>query len=125
MPDWQARHRACGPDLAEKIRSRLQSRPGPGLIPRWTTRRASRALSSELGRHDGGVYAVAVLADGKVVTGGGDRRVLIWDLARANPQVIQLSCSMTTLATASPGPAGSDLVIAHQGSGFSLWSFMG
>ena len=25
----------------------------------------------ELGRHDGRVYAVAVLADGRVVTGGG------------------------------------------------------
>jgi hypothetical protein len=86
---------------------------GPGAAP------------AELGRPDGGVSAVAVLADGKVVTGGDDGRVLIWDLTRANPQVIQLSFSMTTLATASPGPARSDLVIAHEDSGISLWSFMG
>ena len=81
---------------------------------------------AELGRHDGGwVSAVAVLADGRVVTGGSDRRVLIWDLARACTPVIQLSCSLTTLATAPAGPDRSNLVIAHEGSGFSLWSFTG
>ena len=81
---------------------------------------------AELGRHGGGwVSAVAVLADGRVVTGGSDRRVLIWDLARACTPVIQLSCSLTTLATAPAGPDRSNLVIAHEGSGFSLWSFTG
>ena len=83
------------------------------------------AAPAELGRHDGPVQAVAVLADGRVVTGGTDRRVLIWDPARACTQVIQLSCSLATLATAPPGPARSELVIAHEGSGFSLWSFTG
>ena len=57
--------------LASDLRARLRSQPGPGLVPLWTTRRASRALSVELGRHDGGVGAVAVLPDGRVVTGGG------------------------------------------------------
>ena len=33
----------------------------------------------ELGRHEGGVRAVAVLPDGRVVTGGDDGRVLVWD----------------------------------------------
>ena len=78
---WMQAAELAEDDLAEEIRSRLQSRPGPGLVPRWTTRRASRALSGELGRHDGTVVAVAVLADGRVVTGGGDRRVLVWDPA--------------------------------------------
>jgi hypothetical protein len=68
-------------DLAEDIRSRLQSRPGPGVVPRWTTRRASRALSGELSPYRGPVRAVAVLADGRVVTGGWDGRVLAWDPA--------------------------------------------
>ena len=91
---WMQAAELAEDDLAEDIRSRLQSRPGPGLVPRWTTRRASRALSGELGRHDGRVAAVAVLADGRVVTGGADGRVLVWDPAapgdrpgRAGPAV--------------------------------------
>jgi WD40 repeat protein len=66
--------------LAEDIRSRLKSRPGPCLLPLWTTRQASPALASELGRHSGGVWAMAVLADGRLTTGGGDGRVLVWDV---------------------------------------------
>jgi WD40 repeat protein len=80
---------------------------------------------AELGRHHGTVEAVAVLADGRVVTGGDDHRVLVWDPAGACTQVVQLNCSVTALATAPLGLARSDLVIAHQGSGFSLWSFTG
>jgi WD40 repeat protein len=68
--------------LAEDIRRRLQSRPGAGLVPQWTTRRAGRAFAGELGRHRRGlVAAVAVLPDGRVVTGGEDSRVLLWDPA--------------------------------------------
>ena len=51
------------------------------LIPQWTTRRASRALSLELGSHGGRVRAVAVLPDGRVVSGGDDGRVRVWDPA--------------------------------------------
>ena len=40
---------------------------------------------AELGRHDGPVRAVAVLADGRVVTGGNDGRVLMWDPAVPGP----------------------------------------
>ena len=80
---------------------------------------------AELGRHEGWVRTVAVLADGRVVTGGADRRVLVWDPARAGTQVVQLSCPVTTLAAAPPGPARSNLVIAHRGTGLSLWSFTG
>ena len=86
---------------------------------------APQAGPAEVGRHDGPVWGVAALAGGRVVTGGHDRRVLIWEPARANTPAIQLSCSSRALATAPPGPAGADLVIAHQGSGISLWSFMG
>jgi len=68
-------------DLAEDIRSRLRSRPGPRVVLRWTIRRAGRALSGELGGDDGLVRAVAVLADGRVVIGRADGRVLVWDAA--------------------------------------------
>jgi WD40 repeat protein len=36
---------------------------------------------AKLGHHDDWVRAAAVLADGRVVTGGSDRRVLVWDPA--------------------------------------------
>jgi hypothetical protein len=77
---------------------------------------------AELGRHDGAVRAVAVLANGRVVSGGNDGRVLVWDLARPGTQIVQLSCSVTCLATRPFGPVRSDFVIAHGLSGFSLWS---
>jgi WD40 repeat protein len=77
------------------------------------------------GYHWGGARALAVLPDGRVVTGGADRRVLLRDPARASTQVIQLNCSLTTLATASPSPPRSTLAIAHQGGGLSLWSVTG
>jgi hypothetical protein len=38
-------------------------------VLQWATRRASPALIFELGRYDGAVLAVAVLPDGRVVTG--------------------------------------------------------
>ena len=78
-------------DLAADIRSRLESRSGPGQVPRLTTRRASRALSGELGRQDGGVRALAVLADGRVVTGTWDSRVLVWDPDRPGAAPAELS----------------------------------
>ncbi len=84
------------------------------------------ALPAELGRHEGLVRAVAALADGRVVTAGeDDGRVLVWDPTGASTQVVQLTCSVTALAAALIGPARSNLVIAHEGSGFSLWSFAG
>ena len=80
---------------------------------------------AELGRHDGTVRAVAVLPDGRVVTGGAGGRVLVWDPSATVRQADQLICSVTGLATALLGSARSDLVIAHEGSGLSLWSFTG
>jgi WD40 repeat protein len=45
---------------------------------------------AELGRHDGSVIAVAVLGDGRVVSGGGDGRVLVWDPARPGTAPVEL-----------------------------------
>jgi WD40 repeat protein len=77
--------------LASDLRTRLRSQPDSGPIPIWTTRQASRALSAELGRHYGGVHAVAVLPDGRVVGGGGlEGSVLVWDVARPGADPVQL-----------------------------------
>ena len=59
--------------LAADCRTRQLASDDPGPVLQWTTRRASPALILELGRHEGGVGAVAVLPDGRVVTGGGRR----------------------------------------------------
>jgi WD40 repeat protein len=76
--------------LANDLRARLRSQPDAGLVPIWTTRRASRALSVELGHHDDPVIAVAVLADGRVVSGGADWRVLVWDPSRPGSGPVEL-----------------------------------
>jgi WD40 repeat protein len=78
---WMQAAELIEDDLAENLRSRLRSRPSPCLAPVWTTRRASRALSVELGGHDGSVWALGVLPDGRVVSGGGDGRIRVWDPA--------------------------------------------
>jgi WD40 repeat protein len=80
---------------------------------------------TELGRHDDHVLAAAVLPDGRLVTSGSDRRVLVWQPAKPGAPVIQLTCQAPCLGTTSHGQARSDLVIAHEGNGFSLWSFTG
>ena len=95
-------------------------RAGAGVGPGPTRARPGRAGPPRRPR------AVAVLPDGRVVTGGDDRRVL-WDPDRSRaPGSFMLTCSVTALAAAPRGPASnSNLVIAHQESGFSLWSFTG
>jgi hypothetical protein len=77
-------------DLASDLRARLRSQPNSGLIPMWTTRRASHAMSGELGRHDDSVRAVAVLPDGRVVSDGDDRRVLVWDASQPGTDPLEL-----------------------------------
>ena len=80
------------------------------------------ASPSQLGCYDEMVLAATVLADGRIVTGGSDGRVLVWGSSGTSAHVIQLNCSVAALATLPSASVRSDLVIAHQGSGFSLWS---
>jgi WD40 repeat protein len=76
--------------LASDLRTRLRSQPDSALIPIWTTRRTSRVLSAELGRHWGPVATVAVLPDGRVVSGGSDERLLVWDPSRPEGDAVEL-----------------------------------
>ena len=80
---------AAAEGLAIEIRQRLQSLPGPNLVPCWTTRKTSQALSRELGRHDSFIRAMEVLADGKLAV-ADDHRVLIWDPANSAASPVEL-----------------------------------
>jgi WD40 repeat protein len=75
----------------------------------------------ELGNHNDWVVAVAVLPDGWVVSGGSDRRVLVWD-PTTQGQLAQLGCSVTNLLVVQPSRGEASLVVVHEGQGFSLWS---
>jgi WD40 repeat protein len=78
----------------------------------------------EFGRHDSWVSAVAVLPGGRVVSGGADRRVLVWD-PMTRTELAQLNCSVNALATGTLSPGEVFLVVAHQDTGFSIWSVSG
>ena len=61
--------------LAADCQTRQLVSDETGLVLQWTTRRASPALVLELGGRGGRVYTVAALPDGRVASGGSDRRV--------------------------------------------------
>jgi WD40 repeat protein len=47
-------------------------------------------LNVVLGRHEGGVSAVAWSADGRVVSGGSDGKLLLWDAAAPGKPATEL-----------------------------------
>ena len=68
--------------FAADCRTRLLASVNAGPVLQWTTQRTSPALALDLGRHGGGVQGVAVLPDGRLVSGGGGNgRLLVWDPA--------------------------------------------
>ncbi|HSZ29283.1 MAG TPA: hypothetical protein VK784_05935, partial [Pseudonocardiaceae bacterium] len=71
--------------LTDNARTRLLALSDPGPVPLWSTRRANPAVAAELGSLDSSVEAVAVLPDRRVVTGGDDGRVRMWDPVGATP----------------------------------------
>ena len=73
----------------------------------WTTRRASPALILELGRHEGGVGAVAALPAGRVVTGGlGVGLALVWDPAEPGTSPVELGPHGVGVTAVAVLPAG-------------------
>jgi WD40 repeat protein len=73
----------------------------------------------ELGRHERGVYAVAVLPDGRVVTGGRDDHIRLWNVQSSSPRTL-LACSANALAV-SLSPSAARLFIGHAAGGISCW----
>jgi WD domain, G-beta repeat len=68
--------------VAGQARQQLLTLPAPRLIPRWTSRRASRALIRTFLVHTGLVRAVAITPDGtQAVSAGWDGTLRRWDLA--------------------------------------------
>lgn len=76
--------------LAEDARKRLLAQPGARLVPLWTTRRTSRALSVQSGLHEAAMTALAVLPDGRVVFGGQHSRVRVWEPASPGAEPVDL-----------------------------------
>ncbi|MCH7984796.1 MAG: hypothetical protein IIC28_12600 [Chloroflexi bacterium] len=54
-------------------------------VPQQQSGFSDASAVQELGRHDGRVDSVAALADGRVVSGGDDCRVLVWDPSDRTP----------------------------------------
>src|SRR5207237_248508 len=109
-------------DLADAARERLRAEAPTGPIPEVTTRRVGSALMLDLGFQDGVVWAVAVLPDGRVVSGGDDGRVRLWDPARPGDSA-QLVCSATAFGTTADRQTWqARLVMAHPHGGVSVWS---
>jgi WD40 repeat protein len=75
----------------------------------------------ELGRHSW-VWAVAVLDDQRVVTGGGDGRVRVWDPRLPGTAVWDVVCTVRALATGyRSGSAACHLIVVEQGlAGWTL-----
>ena len=71
-------------DFAEDAASWIEGCPAPQLIPAFTTEDASPYSIGTLGRHAGPVWALAVTKDGRVVSGGGDYAVRLWNPADPN-----------------------------------------
>ena len=92
--------------LAVELQKRLLSSAHPDLVPQWTSRRANRALLAELHGPGGWVNAVAVLPDGRVVTGGRDGRVLMWDLAKPKTGPAELGHHHDVVTAVAAAPDG-------------------
>ncbi len=79
--------------LAADCRTRQLASDDPGPVLQWTAQRTSPALILELGR-DKGIEAMAVLPNGRVITGGlgfgVDGRVLVWDPAEPGISPVEL-----------------------------------
>ena len=66
-------------DVAASVAAHLERCWPPQLIPLWTTARTGHQV---VGSHEGAVGALAVMPGGRVVSGGEDGTVRVWDPAQ-------------------------------------------
>lgn len=80
-----------------------------GLIQLWSAQ--TGAPLHELKGHEGAVYAVEALPDGRLISGGDDGRICLWtdwERADASPQVFEPDCG--ALLSLSSSDAGDVLI---------------
>jgi WD domain, G-beta repeat len=106
--------------VAAAARARLETLPGPRLIPISSSQR-SLPPRRELGSHDGGVGAVAVDRAGRwVVTGGYDGRVRLWQVdAPGTPT--ELGSHDRSVGAVAVDPAGRWVVTGGYDGRVRLW----
>ena len=99
-----------------------QDGPGPWLAPlTQALTPTSSGLEQVLAGHDGPVYAVAVSADGsRVVSGGYDGRVRVWDLANGHEQGELTGLGWSVRAVAVNGD-GTRAVSSVRGGTVRVW----
>lgn len=66
-------------DFRHRLNGLIERTASAQLVPQWSSRRGDRALVSELQGDVGWVNAVAAMRDGRVVAGGKDGWVRLWD----------------------------------------------
>jgi cytochrome c len=89
---------------------------------RWSLQR--NAAEQVLRFHDGAVNAVAILGDGRIVTGGEDARIAIWAPGEAQPSAVLTGHSVPIVALAI-SPDGATLASASWDHTARLWPLAG
>src|SRR5207302_9824559 len=74
--------------------------------------------------HDDAVNAVALLKDGRAVTGGADGRIAIWTAGRDQPDTV-LQGHTAPIAALSISPDGTTLASASWDHTVRLWALAG
>ncbi|WP_433064808.1 trypsin-like peptidase domain-containing protein [Dactylosporangium sp. CS-033363] len=70
------------------LQARLLAEPGAAVVPLWTTSATGRAFAGQLGDEVGAIRTMAVLPDGRLVSGGELGWLRVWDLARPGAQPV-------------------------------------
>ena len=93
-------------DLASELHIHLRSRAGPQLIPIHSTHSAICAAPGATSHHGTWALAVAVLPDRRVVFGGDDGRVLLWDPRTEGGDLVELGGHSGSVLAAAALPDG-------------------